>query len=106
MEGNPQCRLYGKVEHVPPGDYNVAVYIRVGSGWWTKLTWANPVTPIDCRGLWSCNIVTGGSDTLANTIAAFLIPAGYDPPLASGQSTLPVAIYDNAVAYLETVRVP
>jgi exo-beta-1,3-glucanase (GH17 family) len=106
MEGNPQCRLYGKVEHVPPGDYNVAVYIRVGSGWWTKPTWANPVTPIDCRGLWGCNIVTGGNDTLANAIAAFLIPAGYTPPSASGQSTMPDEIYENSVAHDQAIRIP
>jgi exo-beta-1,3-glucanase (GH17 family) len=100
------CNLFGRVLHVSPQDYQVAVYIRVGSGWWTKPTWATPATAIDCRGLWSCDITTGGSDPSANTIAAFLIPVDYDPPLASGGGALPAALYENTVAYVEAVRSP
>ena len=100
------CNLFGSIQHVNPGEFNVAVYIRVGSGWWTKPTWAEPITSIDCRGTWTCDITTGGNDPSANTIAVFLIPAGYIPPEARGQTELPTAIFDNAVAHVETVRSP
>lgn len=100
------CNLFGSVQHVNPGEFNVAVYIRVGSGWWTKPTWAEPITSIDCRGTWTCDITTGENDPSANTIAVFLIPAGYIPPEARGQTELPTAIFDNAVAHVETVRSP
>ena len=106
MDGNPQCRLFGTVTHVQPEDYNVAVYIRVGFSWYNKPTWANPTTPIDCRGLWSCNIVTGTNDRSANKIIAFLIPADYVPPEVSGWYDLPNDIYLNAVAHVEVVRSP
>jgi hypothetical protein len=78
----------------------------VNSGWWTKPYWNYPTRPIDCRGFWTCDITTGGIDPLANTIAAFLISTGYDPPLASGQTNLPAELYENAAVYLEAVRSP
>jgi len=34
--------IMGQEEHVAPSDYYVAVYILVGSGWWTKPTFAQP----------------------------------------------------------------
>jgi hypothetical protein len=40
---------------------------------------------------------------LANTIAAFLITADYDPPLASGQTSLPAELFENAASYVEVV---
>jgi len=45
-------------------------------------------------------------DRLANTIAAYLVPNGYDPPLARGESTLPPEIVENSVAYVEAIRSP
>ena len=100
------CFLFGQALHVQPEEYRVAVYIRVNSGWWTKPTFASPTTDIDCRGFWSCNITTGGSDETANTIAAFLVPAGYAPPLVSGQTALPNELYQNALAYVMAPRNP
>ena len=36
------CTLHGRVRHVSPQECHVAVYIRVGSGWWTKPYWDEP----------------------------------------------------------------
>ena len=52
--------LRGQVWHVAPGEYGVAVYIKVLGGWWTKPYWNNPVTAIACDGTWVCDITTGG----------------------------------------------
>jgi exo-beta-1,3-glucanase (GH17 family) len=46
--------LRGRIWHAPPADHKIAVYIRVGSGWWTKPSWASALTAINCDG--SCNI--------------------------------------------------
>lgn len=108
MAGDPQCLLFGTVTHVDAGNYRVAVYIRVGAGWYNKPFWNQRTTPIDCRGLWQCNIVTddNGNDKSANTISAFLIPVDYDPPEIHGWLDLPPEIYDNAVDYAVAVRSP
>jgi exo-beta-1,3-glucanase (GH17 family) len=98
--------LQGQVWHVAPADYKVAVYIRVGTGWWTKPSFASPLTDIYCQGNWICDITTGGIDEQANTIAAFLVPKDYYPPAAAGISTLPAELTDNAVAYVEVTRLP
>lgn len=98
--------LKGKVSHVVPAAYHVAVYIRVGAGWWTKPYWSRPATPISADGTWSCDITTGGFDQRATEIVAFLIPATYSPPLASGQATLPAGIEAAAVARIAVTRTP
>ena len=95
--------LYGHVTGVTPSDYKVAVYINV-SGWWTKPTFASPLTTISSNGYWITDITTGGSDPLATDIAAFLVPNGYTPPLMSGGATLPQELYTNAVAYTAVTR--
>jgi hypothetical protein len=105
-ENEIQCNLYGKVLHVQPEDYQVAVYIRVGSGWYNKPYWDDPATLIDCHGLWTCDITTGRNDVLANTIAAFLIPVDYVPPDRRGQTSLPAELIENSVAYVEVTRNP
>ena len=102
----PNQDLIGQIWHVEPTDYKIAVYIRVGTGWWTKPYLASPLTNIECDGIWTCNITTGGSDALANTIKAFIVPVGYNPPLASGLTTLPAAIYENSIASVEVTRSP
>jgi exo-beta-1,3-glucanase (GH17 family) len=108
MEGDPQCHLFGTVAHVNPEDYRVAVYIRVGTSWYNKPYWNQRTRPIDCRGLWRCDIVTDANenDRLANAIRAFLIRADYDPPEIHGWSELPPGLYENAVAHVEAVRSP
>lgn len=87
-----------------PVDCRVAVYIKVGNGWWTKPYWNNPLTIILPNGSWICDITTGGIDSQATAIAAFLFPFGYDPPLMSGGYTLPQKLYDNALTYVNVTR--
>jgi len=90
--------LSGSVLHVRPDAYKVAVFIRVGSGYWTKPYWTDPLTTIDSGGGWSCDITTGGADETANQIVAFLVPAGYTPPLLAGQNSLPSELSGTAVS--------
>lgn len=96
--------LYGKVSNCNPKDYAVAVYIRVGNGWWTKPYWDHPKTGITRQGRWVCDITTGGIDEQANAIVAFLIPKSYDPPLAYGEDELPREIWNNYVTKVSTTR--
>lgn len=84
--------LQGSVTGVDPDDYKVAVYINV-SGWWTKPSSAQPLTPINGDGSWICDVTTGGIDECATEIAAFLVPNGYSPPPASGQQCLASELY-------------
>jgi len=97
--------LRGQVRHVRPADYRVAVYIYV-SGWWTKPYWDRPATPIACDGSWVCDITTGGVDQRATRIAAYLVPADFDPPLMRGGASLPQTLLDTAVAAVEHRRTP
>jgi exo-beta-1,3-glucanase (GH17 family) len=96
--------LSGQVWHIAPGDYGIAVYIKVLGGWWTKPFWNDPVTSINCDGSWVCDITTGGEDTQATDIAAFLIPLTYTPPAATWADTLPAELYTNSLAYAEVKR--
>lgn len=96
--------LRGQAWHVEPGDYGVAVYIKVHGGWWTKPYWNNPVSVIACDGSWVCDITTGGDDLLATDIAAFLVPLTYTPPLATSAGVLPPELYANSVAHIEVTR--
>lgn len=98
--------LRGRVLHVSPADHRVVVYIRVGGGWWIKPYLNAPKTLIRPDGTWTTDITTGGVDQDANAIAAFLIPATYDPPLSTGQGTLPAALNTNALASVTITRTP
>lgn len=95
--------LSGRIENVDANKYALAVYIRVGHGWWTKPYWAQPITHLASDGSWSCDITTGGIDEWANTITVFLIPRGFVPTLRSGQGNLPSKVRKIALAKL-TVR--
>jgi hypothetical protein len=81
-------KVEGQELHVSTADYAVALYIQVFGGWWTKPTFAQPITPLQPDGSYSSPYATGGSDQLAAAIAAFLIPQSYKPPQLSG-SPLP-----------------
>jgi len=96
--------LTGRVAGVTHSDYRVAVYIRVGNGWWTKPTFESSLTPIQPNLIWVCDITTGGYDPLASEIAAFLVPSDYTPPLAQGEPSLSPALSSNAVAQVITDR--
>ncbi len=97
--------LQGRVTCVTPDDYKVAVYIFV-SGWWTKPTFASPLTYVQSDGSWICDITTGGTDQNATQIVAFLVPNGYDPPPLSGSQTLPPELFTHAVAQVHADRPP
>lgn len=97
--------LQGRVTCVDPTNYRVAVYIFV-SGWWTKPTFANPLTSIQPDGIWTTDITTGGLDQNATRIAAYLVPNGYDPPLMGGGQTLPPELEENSVATVIVEREP
>lgn len=97
--------LEGRALHVEPANYRVAVYIFVG-GWWTKPTFAAPLTTIQIDGSWITDITTGGVDQNATRIAAFLLSAGYDPPLMSGSNSLPAVLTETAIATIEVSRSP
>ena len=61
---------------------------------------ANAGHEIACHGYFDCDITTGGVDSTASRIAAFLIPFDYSPPLMSGGNNLPNELYDNALDYI------
>jgi hypothetical protein len=98
-----QAILQGQVYYVDPGAYNVAVYIYV-DGWWTKPYWNQNSTPINSNGTWICDITTGGLDTSASQVAAFLIPRSYHPPNLSGQPNFPQSLESKAVAKVHITR--
>ena len=98
--------LKGRVRHVRPSDIVVAVYIKVGNGWWAKPYYATPTTPIWPDGTWTCDITTGGIDETATQIVAYLIPKSYTPPQMSGWSSLPAELDANALARIEATRAP
>lgn len=95
---NTTVDLSGRAENVAFQDFAVAVFIFVEGGWWTKPTFAEPLTPIAADGSWTTDITTGGADATATKIAAFLVPTGYTPPLLSGTPGLPGPLMDEAVA--------
>jgi exo-beta-1,3-glucanase (GH17 family) len=98
--------LDGQIWHIRPADYRVAIYIKVNGGWWTKPTWATPLTTINPDGSWTCDITTGGYDQEATEIAAYLVPNGYNPPSLGGDSSLPAELAQNAVAVVDVTRNP
>lgn len=96
--------LQGRVEGVNPDNYGIAVYIKVGGGWWTKPYFNVPVTYIDSDGDWTCDITTGGVDPQATAIRVYLIPIEYIPPATSGDASLSPDLEQNAVAWVEATR--
>ena len=48
--------------------------------------------------------VTGGIDYQATRMVAYLVRSNYQPPLMSGQSTLPATLAQEAVAKVEVDR--
>ncbi len=97
--------LQGRVHDASPTAHKVAVYIFIeGSGWWTKPTFAQPLTPINSDSTWTTDITTGGSDIYATKIHAFLLPNGVNPPLAAGLTDLPPNIFTISLANASVIR--
>lgn len=98
--------LTGIALHVNPCTHRVAVYIKVGDGWWTKPNFNNPLTTISYDGAWGTDIVTGGLDSQATMIAAYLIPSSYEPPLLDGEGVLPIELEENSLDSVVVDRNP
>ena len=69
--------LKGNLLHVLPSDYKVFCWINVNGFWWPKPTFAEPLTKITANGSWECDITTGGGDTTATEIRAYLVTSSY-----------------------------
>ena len=90
--------LAGLVAGVDPAQYEVAVCVNVpGYGWVNKPTCANLFTAIQSDGSWTTDITTGGSDSLATRIAAFLLPSNAPLTCVQGQPFL-TNVYAQSVA--------
>lgn len=98
--------LKGVVKHEDAARVRVAVYIRVHGGWWTKPYWDAPATPVAADGTFSVDITTGGQDEQASEIAAYLIPAEYNPPGVRGEQELPAELLEKSLAHVEVTRAP
>jgi len=98
--------LMGQVLHVDPTTHAVAVYIRVpGFGWVNKPFFTLPLTTIAPNGITNTDITTGGNDSSATDIAAFVIqPDIYTPPILAGVTALPNELLANSVASISVVR--
>jgi len=91
---------------VNPERLAVAVYIKVEGRWWTKPYWDRPLTPINVDGSWECDITTGGIDQLATEIRAYLVRAGYKPPLAPQEGLPPDPPTEDVLAMAKAIREP
>lgn len=96
--------LEGEVQNINPNLVEVAVYIFVGGSWWTKPYWDAPTTPVRADGTWTCDITTGGIDSQATRIRAYLIRKGYQPPLAPQEGLPPDPPTQDVLAMVEAVR--
>ncbi len=89
--------LAGRVFNADFDSHLVAVYIKVGSGWWTKPAFNAPFIPINADGTFTVDITTGGFDHDATEIAVFLVPVGGavadSLPIIRGESALPSELY-------------
>lgn len=65
---------------------------------------SQPTTTIRADGTWTCDITTGGIDHLATEIAAFLVPASFQPPVAIGTRDIPAEVRQSAVAEASASR--
>lgn len=96
--------LEGRIWHVNPFYYKIAVYICVSGSWWTKPYFDSPLTSISYDGTWVCDITTGGIDESTTNIIAYLVPWNSNPPLILGGSTLPEELETISLAKLEVQR--
>jgi len=76
----------------------IAVYIYIPDTGWLK----KPNTCELKKKKWKCEVVTDDGDQCATEIVAFLLPKDYDPPLISGESTIPCELYENSDSFVKT----
>jgi len=96
--------LRGRISHLYTTQYKIGVYIKVGGGWWTKPTFANPYISLGFDGSWEADITTGGYDTQASDIAVFVVPLDYALPSSSGSGSLPAELSDQSVVWITVHR--
>lgn len=96
----------GNVQHVVPNDHRVALYIRVGGGWWTKPFTDAPLTWIRGNGTWKAFLFTHPNDFDATEIAAYLLPSWYMPPNVANAPAIPPEIAAAAAASHHVARTP
>ncbi|MGB4849437.1 MAG: T9SS type A sorting domain-containing protein [Saprospiraceae bacterium] len=89
----------GHINHLVSCDFNIASYIKVGSGYWTKPTFQNPTVSIQCNSKWIVDYTTGGSDEMASDLCFFIVPSDYSPPLCGGCATIPQEVYVHALSW-------
>jgi exo-beta-1,3-glucanase (GH17 family) len=96
--------IAGLVSGVDTADYDVATYINVAGGWWTKPYFDQPTVPINPDGTFTVDTVTGGDDADATEYEVFVVPSSYTPPAADGDYSVPAEIFSNSVAYTNVSR--
>lgn len=102
-----QNNLFGKVYGVNPANFRVAVLIYIdGAGWFTKPTCASPLSTIQADGTWTADITTGGADSNATRIVAFLVPSSFSQPCVTNQFCIPAVFYQQSVANTSVTRTP
>jgi exo-beta-1,3-glucanase (GH17 family) len=94
----------GLVSGVNTANYDVATYINVAGGWWTKPFFDQPTVPINPDGTFTVATVTGGEDADATEYEVFLVPSSYTPPTAGGDYSVPADIFSHAVAFADVQR--
>jgi thrombospondin type 3 repeat protein len=100
-----QSNLFGKVFGVNFASYRVAVLIYTdGGGWFSKPTCASLLTTIQSDGTWTADITTGGADSNATRIAAFLVPSTFSQPCVTNQFCIPAVFYQQSVANTMVTR--
>ncbi len=92
--------LEGRVGNVAPGRFQVALYVEIDNRWWSRPTLTERTVPVADDGTWRADITAGDQNLYATEIAAFLLPAGIDPPPVDGITYVPDP--PEAVASLRT----
>ncbi len=96
----------GRIHCADPLSYGIATYIFVeGSGWWTKPSFVQPITPIAADSTWCVDVATGGSDIYATRIRVALVPLASNPPQC-GPCCAPPDLSGYALAEADTARAP
>jgi hypothetical protein len=92
--GSTNTTILGLASGIIPTNKQIAVYIYVGGGWYTKPYYAIPLTGINYDGRWECDVETGNGDSGFTEVAAYLVPANISPAqvIVSNVPVLPSAI--------------
>ncbi|MDR1537161.1 MAG: S-layer homology domain-containing protein [Clostridiales bacterium] len=93
-------------------DYNVTLYLQVirregEKVWGPKPTLANPTVPLDEKGRFSLNFVSGGLDRIAEALYVYLVPKSFHPDESESRTVLAAAasasVYRSASGDIEGV---